>query len=105
MLKNNISNEKLTLDYGIINSYVFPLLLLPSFFSNCISTFILPKLSYQIESKDYNKVKKTFFYTLLSCLFVGIFAIFIKLIFPEFLSKLLYGKEIGISYIKNMLCL
>lgn len=101
MIKNNISNEQLTLDYGIINSYVFPLLLLPSFFSNCISTFILPKLSYQIESKNYKKVKKIFFYTMFSCLFVGIFAIFAILIFPEFLSKLLYGKEIGITYIKR----
>lgn len=100
MLKNNVSLNELTLDYGIINSYVLPLLLLPSFFSNCISTFILPRLSFNIEHKNYNNVKKTFTLTLICCLFVGIFSIFVILIFPEFLTNLLYGKQIGINYIK-----
>ena len=56
MLKANISNHDLTLQYGVVNSYVLPLLLLPTFFSNCVSLFMLPKLSKYVENRNYKKV-------------------------------------------------
>ena len=34
------SNDYITLEYGIINGYVYPLLLLPSFFTLAISSAI-----------------------------------------------------------------
>lgn len=101
MLKQNISSNELTLKYGIINSYVFPLLLLPSFFSNCISLFLLPKLSKYIENKNYNKSFKTFVFSSIVSVFIGFFCLTFIYIFPEFFTKLLYGEVIGIEYIKK----
>ena len=101
MLKQNISSNELTLKYGIINSYVFPLLLLPSFFSNCISLFLLPKLSKYIENKNYNKSFKSFVFSSIVSVFIGFFCLTFIYIFPGFFTKLLYGEVIGIEYIKK----
>lgn len=101
MLKANVDKQSLTLQYGIVNSYVFPLLLLPSFFSNCISLFLLPKLSLFVEKKQYKKSISIFSLTTILSLFLGLFCIVIIYIFPEFFTTLLYGEIIGVSYIKD----
>ena len=101
MMKINISNEKLTLDYGIVNSYVFPLLTLPSFFSNCVSIFLLPKLSKLIENKDFKNSLKIFSFSTLFSLVTGLICVLVIYIFPNFFTNILYGKIIGIEYIKK----
>lgn len=101
MLKVGVSQNDLTLEYGIVNSYVFPLLLLPSFFANCISVYMLPKLSSQIEKGNYKKSKNIFLSVLVLSFFSGFICLFIIQMFPEFFSKILYGKVIGIEYIKK----
>lgn len=101
MLKANVSSDELTLQYGIINSYVFPLLLLPSFVSNCISTFILPKLSFTIEKRNYKKSLKTFILSISFSYFIGLFFILIIYLFPSFFLRLLYGKVIGVDFIRR----
>lgn len=101
MLKSGVNQELLTLEYGIINSYVFPLLLLPTFFSNCISIYMLPKLSSLIENKEYTKSRKTFLSISLICFLSGFICLLVIYLYPSFFTKLLYGKEIGINYIKK----
>lgn len=101
MMKINVSNEKLTLDYGIVNSYVFPLLTLPSFFSNCVSIFLLPKLSKLIENKDFKNSLKIFSFSTLFSLVTGLICVLVIYIFPNFFTNILYGKIIGIEYIKK----
>lgn len=101
MIDLGVDSESLTLQYGIVNSYVFPLLLLPSFFSNCISLYMLPKLSSYIENNYYLKAKKTFISISLISLISGFICLFIIYLFPSFFTTLLYGKEIGIDYIKR----
>ncbi len=101
MLKANVSQTDLTLEYGIVNSYVFPLLLLPSFFANCISIYMLPKLSSQIEKKNYKKSKSIFLSVTALSFFSGLVCLLIIFLFPEFFTKILYGKVIGIAYIKK----
>lgn len=101
MLKIGISNEELTLQYGIINSYVLPLLLLPSFFSGCISTYMLPKLSSFVEKKSYKNALKSFISTMLISFIFGFMCLTLFYIFPDFFTKILYGKLVGINYIKR----
>lgn len=101
MLKNGVSQEEMTIEYGIVNSYIFPLLLLPSFFSNCISLFMLPKLSSNVETKNYKSAKKTFLSVTGLSFSVGLLSLFIIYIFPDFFLKALYGKVLGIEYIKK----
>ncbi len=101
MLKVNVSLDDLTLQYGIVNSYVLPLILLPSFFSNCIAVFILPKLSFNIENCNYLTAKKQFIQVIAYSIAIGVGCILIIYLFPQAITKLLYGKVIGIYYIKK----
>lgn len=101
MLKNGVSQNEMTIEYGIVNSYIFPLLLLPSFFSNCISLFMLPKLSSNVETKNYKSAKKTFLSVTCLSFAVGLLSLFIIYIFPDFFLKALYGKVLGLDYIKK----
>lgn len=101
MLKANVSLDELTLQYGVINSYVLPLILLPSFFSNCIAIFILPKLSFNVENNNYLTAKKQFLQVIFLSIIIGIICILIIYLFPQTITKLLYGKVIGIYYIKR----
>lgn len=101
MLRIGVSNEELTIKYGIVNSYVLPLLLLPSFFSSCISTYMFPKLSSFIEKNNVNEAKKTLLSTCVLSLLIGFIFLLMFYCFPSFFTSILYGKEVGITYIKK----
>ena len=101
MLKSNVSNEELTLEYGNVNSYIFPLILLPSFFSNCISTFMLPKLSRNVEQNNYKKAKYYFLSITSISFFSGLICLTTIYLFPEFFLNILYGKIVGLNYLKR----
>lgn len=108
MQKVNVPLDELTLQYGIINSYVLPLILLPSFFSNCIAIFILPKLSFNIENNNYLLAKKQFLQVIIYSITIGFICISVIYFFPGIITKILYGKVIGIDYIKRysfLLCI
>ncbi len=52
------SGDFITLEYGVINGYVYPLLLLPSFFTLAISSSILPVVSNSYSNRNYDYTKK-----------------------------------------------
>lgn len=101
MLKSNVTQDELTLQYGIVNSYVFPLILLPIFFSNAISMYMFPKLSSHVENNQFYQAKKVFIQSTITAFSLGLFFILLIYLYPTFFTNLLYGKEIGISYIKK----
>lgn len=94
------SSKFITLEYGIINGYVLPLILLPSFFSSAISNALLPVVSNSLANKkiDYakDKIKQAIFLSLLIGLPVTLIFIFI----PNIPLKLIYHTNLGINYIK-----
>ena len=101
MLKSNVNQDELTLQYGIVNSYFFPLILLPIFFCNAISMYMFPKLSSSIEKRNYSSCKKLFIQSIVTSFSIGFIFIILIYLFPSFFTHVLYGKEIGISYIKK----
>lgn len=100
LIKLGYSNTFIVNEYGILNGYVMPLILLPSFFTGAISQALLPVVSqgYANNHKDYvkKKIKQAIFFSLL----IGIPATFIFTFFPELPLKLIYNTNQGISYIK-----
>ncbi len=100
LLHVGYSNQFIVLEYGILNGYVMPLLLLPSFFTAAISQALLPIVSksYGKGRKKYtrSKIRQAIFFSLL----VGIPATVIFLVCPEIPLKLIYNTNEGISYIK-----
>ena len=103
LLKNSYSNSFIVNEYGILNGYVMPLLLLPSFFTQAISQALIPVVSnnYANNNLTYtkNKIKQAIFLSLL----IGIPATLIFLICPEIPLKLIYNTDQGLNYIKVQL--
>lgn len=100
LLKCGFSNDYIVYNYGILNGYVLPLILLPSFFTNAISQALLPIISNKYAKKDFkyvkNKIKQALFYSLL----IGIPATILFTFKPNLALNLIYKTNEGINYIK-----
>ena len=92
------SNDFIIKEYGIISGYVIPLLTIPSFFTNAISSSLLPMVSDDYSrGNDINKrIKQGLFFSLL----IGIPSTIILIIFPKQLLEFIYNTNLGINYIR-----
>ena len=100
LLKTGFSNQYILTEYGILNGYVMPLILLPSFFTGAISQALLPIVSQGYSNKKFeyirNKIKQALFFSLL----IGIPATLIFTFIPEIPLKLIFNTSEGVNYIK-----
>ncbi|MGN1358037.1 MAG: oligosaccharide flippase family protein [Bacilli bacterium] len=94
------SNSYIVSSYGVITGYVFPLLLIPSFFTMAISTSLLPVISNNYARGNYRYTKKKLKQALIISLLIGIFFTGIFMIFPEVLLKIIYNTSLGGDYIR-----
>ena len=102
LLKVGYNNSYITLEYGIINGYVYPLLLLPSFFTLAISNAILPIISNYYSLKKYNMIRKKIKQAILLSLSIGIPITLIFIIIPDIPLKFIYNTSSGINYIRYL---
>lgn len=100
LLKNNYSLNQITFEYGILTGYIFPLLLMPSFFSMAISQSTLPIISKANTNNNKIYIKKKINQSLFFSLIIGIFFTLILIIFPKKLLKLIYNTNLGLNYLK-----
>lgn len=96
------STEFITLEYGIINGYVYPLLLLPSFFTLAISSAILPVVSNTYSNRNYKYTKKMIKEAVFVSLLIGIPVTFIFIFIPSIPLKLVYNTSLGLEYIPKI---
>ena len=94
------SNDYITLEYGIINGYVYPLLLLPSFFTLAISSAILPVVSNSYSRGNITHTKKKIKEAIIFSLLIGIPSTLIFIFIPDVPLKLVYNTNLGLEYIK-----
>lgn len=94
------SNDYITLEYGIINGYVYPLLLLPSFFTLAISSAILPVVSNSYSRGNILHTKKKIKEAIIFSLLIGIPSTLIFIFIPDVPLKLVYNTNLGLEYIK-----
>ena len=92
--------EYINTTYGVINGYVYPLLLLPSFFTLAISSAILPVVSNSYSNRNYNYTKKKIKEAIFFSMLVGIPATLIFIFIPDVPLKLVYNTTLGTEYIK-----
>ena len=100
LTKAGYSKEFITLEYGIINGYVYALLLLPSFFTLAISSALLPVVSNSYSKKDYKYSKYKIKQAIALSLLIGIPCTLLFMFIPEFFLKLIYNTNEGLIYIK-----
>lgn len=102
LLKIGYTNDYITLEYGIINGYVYPLLLLPSFFTLAISNAILPIVSNNYSHREYNKARRKVKQATGLSLIIGIPITIIFMIIPGVPLKLIYNTNLGVNYIRYL---
>ena len=102
LIKSGYSNSFIVTEYGVINGYVMPLVLLPSFFTLAISQAIIPVISYNYSHGNIEgarlKIRQGVFFSLL----IGIPCTLIFLFIPHILLKFIYNTDLGINYIRVM---
>lgn len=100
LLKIGYSNDFIINEYGIINGYVMPMILLPSFFTAALSNALIPIVSNHYEKGNFNYVKRKIKQAIFYSLMIGIPATIIFLAIPEIPLKYIYNTNLGINYIK-----
>ncbi len=100
LTKIGYSNQFITIEYGIINGYVYPLLLLPSFFTMAISNALLPVVSNSYSHRNYNYTKYKIKQAITLSLIIGIPCTLLCMSVPEYLLQFIYNTKEGLEYIK-----
>ncbi len=95
-----INSTDIIKEYGIIEGYVMPLLLLPSFFTNAISSALLPVISKAYSNNLIGYTKKKIKQGIFISLVIGIPITIILILFPKFFLNLLYKTQDGYNYIQ-----
>ncbi len=102
MSNNSFSSSYIAIEYGIINSYVMPLLLIPSFISLSLSNYLLPNIGKCMKEKNYIKARTILLKILIISLTIGIIISCIFMFFGETILNIVYGEEIGLSYLRKI---
>ena len=99
LLKVGYETNYITMEYGIINSYIVPLLSIPSFFSISIASALLPNITKAYANKKYDEFNRKLLKLMFLSMLVGAVCLTIILIFPNEILKLVYNVNFGINYI------
>lgn len=99
LLKLGYSKNTIITEYGIINGYVLPILMLPSFFTNAISQALMPIISKYYHKKDYSYVKRKLKQALGIAITIGLGYSVICYFYHFQLLQFLYQTSEGSNYI------
>ena len=99
LTKVGYDNKYIIYQYGIINGYVLPILLLPSFITNSISQALIPNISLYYTNKKYNIVRKRINQALIISLILGIIFTTIFIIFRNNILHIMFNTYEGSNYI------
>lgn len=100
LLKIGYDNNFIIHEYGVLNGYVLPLLLLPSFFTMAISQSIIPSISKCYSNRNIKCLNKVIKQAIVFSLIIGIsFTILVELI-PDFLLHFIYNANEGSNYLR-----
>ena len=100
LVKVGYDNNYIVHEYGVITGYVFPLLLIPSFFTMAISTSLLPVISNNLSRGNYKYTKYKLKQAIFISLGIGVIFTIIFLLIPDILLKFIYNTNLGVNYIR-----
>lgn len=102
LMKSGYTSNYIVNEYGIINGYVMPILMLPSFFTLAISQALVPVVSKSYSNNNFDYTKKKIKQGILFSIIIGIPSTFLFIIIPDIPLKLVYNTNEGIEYMKIM---
>lgn len=100
VLSKFYTNDFIINEYGIINGYVMPLILLPSFFTLAISQALIPVVSNAYSNNNKAFIKRRINQAIFYSLIIGIPCTLIFMFIPDVPLRFLYNTTEGIAYIK-----
>ena len=100
LIKIGYSSNFIINEYGIINGFIMPLILLPSFFTMAISQALIPNISKPYIRGHYDYIGGKIKLAISLSLLIGIPATIIFEFKPEILMKFIFNTTEGIEYIK-----
>ncbi|MBR1385387.1 MAG: oligosaccharide flippase family protein [Bacilli bacterium] len=99
---NGYSNNFIVREYGLIEGYVLPLLLMPSFLMNALSSALIPDIAKKYVKKDLNSIKKRINQVLLISVVIGLITSSLLYFKASFFLNALYGSTLGVNYLKTL---
>lgn len=94
------TKQYIVYEYGIINAYALSILLMPQFFTQNMSSALVPELAKYYSLNDKKMcVKRIKQIVLISCTIGGLSTLIIT-IFPNYFLNILYHTNEGIDYIR-----
>lgn len=102
LMKSGYTSNFIVNEYGIINGYVMPILMLPSFFTLAISQALVPVVSKSYSNNNIDYTKKKIRQGILFSIIIGIPSTLFFMIIPDIPLKLVYNTNEGIEYMKIM---
>lgn len=99
LVKGGYSPNYITLEYGIISSYIVPLLSMPSFFSTGIASALLPNITKAYANKKYQEFNSKLLKLIIISIIVGMACLGLIMIFPDKILEIIYGVSFGVNYI------
>lgn len=100
LTKVGYSNNFIVSEYGIINGYALPILLLPSFLTNAISQALIPSISSSYCNKNYKELNRRINQAITISLTLGIFFTIVFISFGDLILNIMYKTNKGSNYIK-----
>ena len=94
------SKDYIVYEYGIINAYALSLLLMPQFFTQNMSTSLVPELSKYYTLKNYKMCIKRIKQIIIVSSTIGSISTLIISMFPNFFLNIIYHTNEGTDYIK-----
>lgn len=99
LLKQGLTNEFVTNNYGIISGYILPLIMLPSFFTNAISQALIPIVSEFYTNKNFKGIRRKIKQAMYISLIIGLSFTIILMFKGNILLKLIYNTDKGLNYL------
>lgn len=96
----NCSSSLIIKEYGIVEGYVMPLLLMPGFFTMAISSALIPVISKAYVNGNIRYVKSKLKQAIIISVLIGGISTMVLFINPTFFLKLIYNTEEGAFYIR-----
>lgn len=90
-------------EYGTIEGLVLPLLLMPSFLTNALSSALIPDISKNYARGNLKAIRRRVKQVIRISLVIGIISLSILAINPSFFLKLLYKVDNGSNYVRILI--
>ena len=94
------TKDYIVYEYGIVNAYALSTLLIPEFFTQNMSTSLVPELSKNYKNKNIDLCKKRIKQIVALSILIGGISTIIITIFPNFFLNILYKTNEGVDYIR-----